>query len=148
MSSSLRHSPANILRWLLIQLGQGTDPLSNTTWPTYYDTEASSPDEVLTCYDTAPVTDSRSQNSGETSYHYGFMIRVRSREQPGGYAKAVAIADALERNVRGRTVTIDTFSYCVECITGVSILRVGKDAPATKRSINTINGMIVLAPMY
>jgi hypothetical protein len=145
MSLPFLHSPAEIVRALLIDLGLGTDPSSNTDWPVYATGEPDGRgvvDAVLTVYDTTPTQDGRSMPDGEQVYHYGFQVRVRAADHPTGFVKASAIRLALNETVRRNTVTISTQRYLVHAASGVNLLTLGKDTPATKRSLFTVNGMV------
>lgn len=141
MSLSFLHSPADVIRWLLISLGLGTDPLANNLWPIVVDDEPELPDNVLTIYDTTARDDGRAMIDGESWHHMGFQVRIRSRDFTAGYVKADAIQVALDEQVYQNTVSIGTARYLVDCITGTTLIRLGKELPASKRSLFTINAL-------
>lgn len=142
------YSPANILRWVLIDLGIGTDPELGLAdgWPVYWSSEPADPDNVLTTYDTSGVPDSPTMPDDEYDEHYGVMVRIRSTtaENPGWY-KAKAVRDALVKQVYERAIVIGPRTYVVHNLSNVgSILNLGKDREpsAGSRSIFTINAMM------
>jgi hypothetical protein len=153
MTTALQHSPADIVRQLLIEIGQGID--STTTlgpavnvppdWSVFTSTEPSVPDNCLTTYDIDGSSDGRIMVSGEAPYHYGFQIRIRSMDHPTGYIKANQLRNALAESVYMSTVKIDSASYTVHAITSIGeIIAIGKDNPATKRSLFTLNAMLAM----
>jgi len=153
VTALLQHSPADIVRQLLIAIGQGVDstitpgPSVNVPpdWSVFASTEPSIPDNCLTTYDTDGSADGRIMLSGEAPYHYGFQVRIRSVDHPTGFTKANQVRNALAESVYMSTVTIGSASYTVHSITSLrQILAIGKDNPATKRSLFTLNAMLAI----
>lgn len=141
----LLHSPADILRWLLVQLGLGTDPGNAGSWPVYCSSEPHAPDNCITTYDTEQRGDGRSQISGEMFQHYGVQIRIRSVDHPTGYVKANALANALDQSVYQEVVTVSGTRYLIHAVSRSSaVLPLGKEVPASKRSLFTINLLVSL----
>lgn len=164
MSSLLNDSPADVIRWLLVQLGQGiitlpsgliiasglvTDPSLSPmqAWPCYATDEPDSPDSVITVYDTQGRDDGRSMIDGERYEHHGFQIRVRAPTHRIGQLKAQQIKVVLDQAVVHRTVTFNdqngtSRSYDVPCVSRTSdVIPLGKDTPSTKRRLFTINAV-------
>jgi hypothetical protein len=146
MSVTLEHSPADILREALVSLGVITDPdvSPGAAWPAFVAGEPSSPDNVITLFDTTPQADGRSMIDGEVDYHYGIQIRVRSTTHPIGYQKAEALRRAMAESLYNRPVNLQSATYLVRCVTGLSILTLGKEVPLAKRFLFTINCFVVL----
>ncbi len=144
-SSTLVASPAEILRQLLIDLSIGSDPTpwatgTGTTWPAFASNEPSSPDDCLTTYDTLGQDDGQSMIDGELWAHLGLQLRIRSTDHPTGWQKANAARVALSQSVHLRAVTISPNSYLVWAVTKIGqILAIGKQSPASKRSLFTLN---------
>lgn len=144
MTQTISHSPADILRRLLIRLGLGADPRSSP-WPVFAAVEPSKPDETVTVYDTQGQSDGRSMIDGEAYRHYGFQVRVRSTDHPRGWLKADAVRRALTQAVENESVAVDGVEYLVRCAAKVGqVLPLGIDNPATKRSLFTLNGLLAL----
>jgi hypothetical protein len=140
MSTPFLHSPADIIRQLLILKGTGADPDSaNPVWPVYQSMEPSVPDNCITVYNTAPKSDGRSMIDGEDMHHYGMQIRVRGVDEPTAYVKAEAMHIAMTEKSYADKVTVDTITYVVHCLADNTVLNVGKDAPNSKRHLYTIN---------
>ena len=113
MSGSLTHSPAQIVAQLLVDLGLGTLPSASLTWPVYDVSLPDENDEAMCVHDTQGNIDGRDMNSGTTLEHYGIMIRLRARDHLTGYAKANAVAVALDSQVANDAVTLDSSVYNV-----------------------------------
>jgi hypothetical protein len=114
MSQLLTHSPADVLRQALVDLGVAGDS-SSITWPAAVGREPDRPDNCITVYDTAPRADSRSAIDGELSEHYGIQVRVRSSTYSAGWARAHALYNALCKTLNLQTVTLEGSTYLIEC---------------------------------
>ncbi len=147
MPGPLNHSPADVLRWALVQQGVVTDPTLGTlqTWPAYVASEPSAPDDVVTLYDTAGVLHGREHVSGETQEHHGVQVRVRSADHPSGWAKARAVAQVLDTGLYQSTVTIGPDTYLLHAVTRTTdVIALGVNVPDTRRDLFTINALISL----
>ena len=105
MSGLLAHSPAAIVRQLLIDLAIGSEAAS---WPVYATSEPDEPDACLTVYDTAGRLQGRTHPDGEVQGLDGVMIRVRAADAESGWAKANAVAIALDEDVYDAAVALRT----------------------------------------
>jgi len=144
MSSSLDHSPADVVRWLLIALSQGTDPEAVGSWPIHASSEPDSPDDLITVYDTSGVQQGRVQRTGETVEHRGIMVQVRGTDHATAWAKMDAVKVALDESVRNTLVTVDDNQYIVYAITKQSgPLSLGTE-PNTNRFLFTLNAVVAL----
>lgn len=147
--TTLAHSPADVLRHVLVGIGLGTEPPTTPAaaqaWPVYAGAEPATPDNVVTLYDTAGVSDGRSMVDGELFQHYGVMVRVRAADHPTGWAKADAVRRALAREVRGRSATIDGKSYTAHAVRIGQVLPNGPE-PESRRSVFTLNLLAVVEP--
>lgn len=142
----LTHSPADIVRWLMVALGMGIDPASGTSsnWPIFQGSESNAPDNVITTYNTTGQGQGVSLIDGEVFTHYGFQVRVRSGSDPEGYTKIASIRYQLAR-VLDRTVSIASSHYLIHKISNIGDpIQIGKDAPGSKRSLHTLNCTVVL----
>ena len=88
MSDVLLHSPADVLRYALIDLGVGTLPTDNGDWPIQVAAQSDTPDETLTIYDTLGIDDGRHMGDGERFEHHGIQIRVRGKASEHGLGKS------------------------------------------------------------
>jgi hypothetical protein len=143
MSGSLTHSPADILRYQLIELSQGTLPSADGSWPVYCWQEPDKPDNCITVYDTAGRMEGRVME-GEVQIHHGAQIRIRAATQAAGHTKARAIAAALDNMDCPDNVTIGANTYQVWCVSRTSdVLPLGPD-PDSGRFLFTINVVAAL----
>lgn len=145
MSGSLTHSPAEVVRQLLVDLSLGTLPSAGGSWPICATQELDSPDNAMTVYDTSGRLDGRTMTDGEQQEHYGFQVRVRSATHEAGHAKANAIAVALDQSVLLEVVTVETSVYLVQAVSRTTnVLPIGKETGLSKRSLFTINAVVSL----
>lgn len=141
MSGSLTHSPADVVRYLLIAQGLGTLPSAGAGWPVFASAEPDSPDSVITVYDTEGRLDAHEMVGGVGCEHHGVNIRVRDARQETAFAKARTIAVALDEDVYDGSVTISTSVYLVHAVTRTGgVLPVGRE-PETDRSVFTLNAV-------
>ncbi len=149
----MTNSPAEVIQWLLIALGQGTIPTDAGAWPCHATNEPSQPDDCLTVYDTTGQSDGRSMIDGALWQHFGFQVRVRSKDHRLGWVKADAIRDALSLSTYHRSVSIPgdsggpTATYHVWSVNKIGvILPLGTDQGRSKRSLFTLNAIAALRP--
>ena len=139
MSSGLAHSPADVLRWLLISLGIGTDPANEGSWPIFASSEPDLPDSLITLYDTAGIGDGRIQRGGEAPKHHGMSIQVRGVDDPTAWVKMDTLVGAISESTRNTLVDVGDNQYIVYAITIQSgPLALGRE-PGTNRFLFTIN---------
>lgn len=143
MSLPFLHSPADIVRWLLVGIGVGTDPTLSVLqpWPVYAADEPDEPDNCLTVYDTTPQDDGRVHTDGEVLRMHGFQLRIRAVDHPTGAAKLYAAQVTMTEANVGRTVSIGTARYTVFALSKPSVGMLGKDMPNTARKLFTINAL-------
>jgi hypothetical protein len=141
--SNLTHSPARVIRQLLVDINQAINPNnSSTSWQATAHNELDTPDNVITVGNTAGILQGDSQLTGEQYEAYGVQIRLRATDEDIGWAKAKAIVTALEGVNRRGVVVSDTPSvtYCVHgVIRSGGILATGYDVPASKRKLLFLN---------
>ncbi len=149
MSGTLAHSPADVVRHLLVDLGGGVlgggaVPWTGGAWPIYVSSEPDDPDSVITIFDTAGITQGRIFQ-GEIQEHQGFQVRVRDANHVDGYTKANALAVLLDESSDRVNVTFASTNYFVHAITRTTgVLVLGKNVPIDKRNVFTINAIVAL----
>ena len=144
MAGTLTHSPADVLRRVLIALAQGTDPSDNGAWPIYASREPNLPDNAITVYDTQGRDDGRRQTDGERMEHFGFQVRTRAIDFPTGYTKARAVAVVMDKNIYDEAVTLDSTNYLLHSVSRTTdVLYIGDD-PASRRALFTVNGVLTV----
>lgn len=150
MSGSLTHTPAQVLRYLIIDLGLGALPSSGSTWPVYAVAMPDTPDNLVMVTDTAGRQGGREMVHGERAEHPGWQVMVRCNEPRAAVAKANAIAMAFDA-VRWNSVAVQELSgttqtiYTVHAITRTSgVLPIGRETPASGRHLVTVNGIVSL----
>lgn len=149
MPGLMNHSPADVVRRLLVDLGLGSYPaIPTSSWPIYSSEEPQTPDNVITVFDTVGRRQGRMMIDGAVEEHHGFQIRVRSADDRTGAVKARTIADTIDKEVYRRWVTVDSTTYQVHSLDRssdvISLGRErgegGKDKKPSQRRIFTING--------
>lgn len=135
----MTHSPAKVLSQLLIDLEVGTVPSANSEWPTYFDNEPATPDNVITTYNARRVGGFRKMPDGVFVGPQGVQVRVRGKDSKTGYDRTVLIAEALATVLR-RTVTVEGSVYRVQCLSTISdVFPLGKESPTSKRNLFTLD---------
>jgi hypothetical protein len=125
-------------------MGQASEPGAGVPWPATATKEADSPDDCITVYDTAGRDSGRTSPDGERSEKYGAQVRVRSAMPADGYAKAAAVAAALDR-LYWRTVSVDGSAYLLKSFARTGpVLPLGAESPTSDRHLFTINGLMTL----
>ena len=144
MSGSLTHSPADIVRYCLIDLSLGTLPTSSGDWPITVTQEVEDPDNAITIFDTSGIKQGR-VFGGEIQEHEGFQVRIRATDHSTGHTKANAIKEALDKSILNVGVTIGSTTYIVYSVSRRSgIFYLGQDVSSSKRVIFTINAVVAL----
>jgi hypothetical protein len=153
MPVSFPDSPANVIRWLLVALGVGSDPTVQPlgAWPIYQSDEPSSPDSVMTVYDTQGQLDGREMIAGQTLDHFGFQVRFRGPTPIGATDPTWAQADLTRRTfaevVKGNLVRIGGNAYTVWCVVKIGqVIPLGKENPASRRKLFTLNALASISP--
>lgn len=127
MSGLLTHSPADVVRRLIIDLSLGTFPTSPLgAWPVYTDGTPELPDGLIVVYDTIPKYQGRNHHTGYVYEHHGISIKIRSGIEPEAAQKANQIAQALD-TVKRQTVTVPALT-----ISGFSL-------PQTEYLVHSMN---------
>jgi len=148
VSGTLSHTPADIVRRVLIALSGGTLPSASGAWPIYCGTLPDEPDAAAVVTDTAGTIDGHLQPGGEAQEHYGVQVTVRNAVYDTGHDKANALAILLDQSVRLTAITIGSSDYVVYAITRSSgVLHAGRDAgrdAGSKRHLFTLNAVVSL----
>lgn len=145
---TLDHSPAEIVRQLLIDLGLAVDPeftgdqYTGDPWPAFYSAEPPKPDELIVVVDVAGSSQGR-LFTGELTGHAGVQVTVRSSTHGDGWVKADRIRANFAENVRNQSVAVGGASYLVKAMVDIRpILTVGKEIGAGRRSIFTVDAKV------
>lgn len=141
MSGPLLHSPANILRQVLVDLGLASYPPA-AQWACSIDVEPDEPEDSITLYDTDGRDFGRTMPDGERQEMHGVLIRVRSGDGQEGYAKARAVAAALD-SVRMQAVTVGSAAYLVWSVSRTTdVVLLVKETFVSKRNLRTLNCVV------
>jgi hypothetical protein len=145
--NELEHSPADIIRQLLLDLSIGVSN-QNSQWSVFISGEPDLPDEVITVYDTLGIELGRSMVTGDVYQTPGIQIRVRSRDHKTGWLKCDSIRHRLSKEVNWATVTIGGKQYRVHAAVRMGgVLSIGTDSPNTKRRVFTLNFQVSIRPV-
>ena len=146
MSGILTHSPAAVIRQLLVDLGEGTLPSADGSWPVYSYRSPDGVDSLITVTNTTPRRQGRYMPTGEVVQFYALQIAVRTTDPETGWTKVNAIATTLTESVERRTVTVSDVVgtgsqaytvYACHIVSGP--IDAGKDVPAGKRNLFALN---------
>ncbi len=143
MANILTHSPADIIRWLLIGLGEGTNPTAAGAWPIFVRTMPDLPDLAIVVVNTAGTDHARDQHAPGLNVLHGFQVLIRHAMTPADWTKADAIRLALA-NVDKRTVAIEGHTYTVNAIPLIGQVLEFDESPTSKRVFCSVNGQASL----
>ena len=104
MSGALSHTPSQIIRQVIIDLGHGAN--GGITWPVTAGAEPDGPDNVITVYDTAGVKQGRQQIDGLVVLAYGLQLRVRSNDAQVAWKKIEDIGIGLDEDIQLTSTTV------------------------------------------
>lgn len=141
MSDTLLHNPSRILVQLLLDAGQVASFDALTGWPAWWEGVSDSPDDAVSVYDTAGISDGDDMHGG-INEHHGLQIRVRCSRPADGYSKIAAIRD-YTKSVTQQLVNVDDTQYTVQALVKFGpILSLGQEVPGSTRSLFTVNGLM------
>lgn len=145
MSGQLTHSPADVLRYLLVSLSGGTLPSDGSTWPIYVDSEPDSPDNCITIYNTAGRLQGRTQIDGIQQEFFGIQLRIRATDSPTAWTRASLLTSKLDSSINNNFVSISGTGYVVDSFSRTSEpVSLGRDESTTERELYVINGTVSL----
>lgn len=141
----MNHSPAYILAQHLIAEGLVSSPSESGDWPVYVGHMPDGnnvPHNVVAAIDTTPVKDGRLMRTGENIFHPGVQVAVRSTNFNEGFAKAHAIAKALE-SVANTSVDVESEAYTLLSITQTTgVVLAGQEEGPKRRELFTVNFVV------
>lgn len=144
----MNHSPAYIVQQYLIDEGIAIDPSvdADANWAAFVGVlpDGDKVDhDCMGVFDTSPLRDGRVM-SGDTLYHYGVQVLLRSSDYNAGYAKADAIQTALEAVSRDN-ITIDSTTYRLDNINPTTgIVTLGQEEGTKRRTVFSLNFLVTL----
>lgn len=157
MSATLGHSPSEVVRQLLVDLGLGVDgtwaanEYTGAAWPVSAGGELDKPDNTITVYDTTGRGLGRGMAGGELNQNFGFQVRVRGTTHRVGWVKADSIQRTLAEGVSKRQVNVAADAttpagrYLVWCVSQVGqVLPIGTEVPKSKRKLFTLNALVTI----
>ena len=149
MPGLLTHSPADVIRHMLISMGHGvlrsTSP--NGSWPIFVGNESDSPNNAVSVFDTRGRTHGATHVDGQYHEHHGIQVLVRAETYPVGWTKADQIRNALEVSMYQEQVTISGTRYSIHSVARDrvgGVLALGKDKSDSKRSLFSINALVIV----
>lgn len=144
MSGSLTHSQAEVVQYLLADLGHGILPSDLPgSWPIYALKEVDTPDDLITVYDTVGRNQGKTQFDGEVQEMHGVQIRIRAALNYLGRRKAREIQVGLDP-VRLKNVTVESSVYLVHSLSRSGDVNSLGNEPNTKRELFTVNFLVAL----
>ncbi len=138
----LYFSPADILRYLIVQLGLGTMPVANGDWPVYCDSEGSAGDNSITTFDTEGTDDGVHQVDGNIQGMWGVQIQIRATDHNTGWRKSNTLYNTLSQGVYDVYVEVEETMYRIHSVTiPGDVNRIGKE-PNSNRRLFTLNVIV------
>lgn len=143
----MEHSPADVIAYLLLDLGLGSD---GGVWPVYVTTEPDSPDDLLVVSNTQGSDSGRTAVDGEVLSHYGFQVMVRCADEARGSRKAYQLRTALSKVLPTVVVcgTANRTRYLVPAVSRIGqIVHMGRGRPGDGRNRFTLNAVSAVRPL-
>lgn len=124
IGNTLAHSPAEVLRQLIIDLNQGSWPNLDSDWPVYTRQKPNEPDNLILTTTLGSVPHGRNFVTGESRLHFGAEVLVRSIRTnstgtggyTSGYEKIGLVCLALNTQVFNRIVYVSSYTYTVHAM--------------------------------
>jgi hypothetical protein len=149
----MTHSPADVTRQLLIDIGQCSDLDTNGQatgdWPVFESGEPNAPDNIVVVMDYEGPYEGSTQYDGERQGLDAIQIKIRSKTKRVGYMKATTIADllSLSPQVGGqayeRGVTVEDIRYIVHAYSRIGkVIPLGKESPTSTRRVFVVNVLV------
>ncbi len=148
IDNALLTSPAYILASYIIEqaIGSMTDPVDDNDWPLYVSRMPDGSDIKTNCgtlYDTSGLKDGRLAE-GTVIQHYGLQLRIRSDTHLVGWAKAEAIAIALD-GVSNEVLAVGSYNYQIYNIRRMGpVISLGMEIGTKARRLFTVNFLVTL----
>lgn len=141
------HSPARILAAYLVAQSLVTAYNSGAAWACFVgfmpDDDAVS-DSAVAVTDTTGLQDGRQISDGEPIEFAGVQVRIRSLDSDAAWAKAAAIAAALNALTSG-SVTLGGSTYSLRSVSQQSpVLSLGRERGTRRRTNLSINYLVTL----
>lgn len=130
--------------WWESKLDASDDPSGAHEWPVFAGGEPGRPDNCITVYETTPVFGAKLMPTGEVMQHYGITVRVRGRTKKIARARAEALRQDFNKSCTDQTVTLDGSTYLIPSLPRVTLVPVGREAPASQRWLFNLNCLLVI----
>lgn len=138
MPGQLTDIPCKIIRQLIIDLGEGTDPDDSDTWPAFASKMPDNPHNAILVRDTEPIPQGRVAY-GQDQMHRAMQVTVRGTTEVTAYEKCESIRSQLE-SVNRSNVTVGANTYFIDAIFRRSgPLPIGPEPPEGRRELVTLN---------
>lgn len=125
-------SPADVIRYLLIAEGLGTLPGAGGAWPIFVGEEPSTPDNAVTLTDKDGKGDGRDSVTGQQWEHPGVEVKIRGIDHPTAYAKAAALALAIDQSIYQEAITVGGDAWIVQQISRSPIVGRGRESVSSR----------------
>lgn len=139
------HSPADIIRHLLVNQDQGILPenwngVSRDEWPISCNAVLPNPDRTIATIDTEGNDEGSFQWDGDLQGQNGVQFQIRADTFQQGWRKVNLLFNFTSKGVYDVRVDIDETTYLVHSITPTSdALPIGNETPTSKRQLFTLN---------
>lgn len=150
MLSTLAHTPADVVRYVLVDLGLGDLPQQLTAWSIYAE-RMGDYDYSICVTTTEGILNGFNQVQGEAFEHHGIQIRCRSVNPAFTYRKMSQVQEAIDKLISSYLITIpDTetgvdCNYIVDAVTRTgTIISMGMEIPQSGRFSYTLNATVTL----
>lgn len=143
MAGSLLHSPADIIRYLMVAQGYGSLPSLSSTWPISVGRENKEAESTITVYDDEGRDRGRIMNDGSRPVLEGYQIRFRSTDPKAAFLKARATMVAMDALYLVTVPIADSAGvrryYTVHSINRGLLINLSENLPTSSHGIYVCN---------
>lgn len=146
MSGILTHSPADIVRYLLINRGIGSLPEDSGDWPIYAIRMPASPDNLICVYNTQGVMGGKYHVTKTTVERYGIQISIASASHLVGLSKANEVCEVLDE-LTYDSILVGTSQYRIHGFQKTSSILSNKTTNISKQNSTTVNFLMAVTQL-
>jgi len=144
MSGNLKRSPADVIRELVIDLADGTEPDDDLAWPVFCESMPDAPDNAICVYNAEGIQHGSLMVGGTVAEHYGIQVMVRSNDIGDAYIRSKQIFRNFDTGVNRTNVIVSTDTYRVDNIGRVGLpTKAGVDGRRFLYSFNSLAAIVM-----
>lgn len=137
----IEDTAATVVAQYLIATGVVSKPGNNQAWPCYVNRQPTTPNDLVTVYDTAGKMDGRMMRSGKVSEFPGILVRLRAVSYDSGELMGMRIIQKLDAALAAVVIVTGGKQYKLDSIQRTTNLIPLGPEEGGSREIFTTNGL-------